>query len=316
MRNKAPIALFAYRRPDHLENVIKALLDNRLASESDLTIFIDGPKGDAERSAVDSVRSIARQAQGFKSIRIVEQPKNLGLANSIIAGVSEILSTADRVIVIEDDVVCSPQTLEWFDQTLEYYHAIQGVFSITAYRPPIEIVPNPIGWCYGGIFLPRSGSWGWATWADRWRRCDWSIDHALAELGDSHVRQRYLQTGADKIEMLQAQKNGIIDTWDILFDWSQFRNGAVTLYPIISLTRNIGFDGSGTNCIDTFAFEPNVGELDFTLPLAPKVVVDDDSLAGLRRFYERNSGGLIRRLFRPVYRAMTALVSNVVPKRR
>ena len=40
----APIALFAYNRPDHVRRTLEALAANHIASGSLLEVFCDGPK--------------------------------------------------------------------------------------------------------------------------------------------------------------------------------------------------------------------------------------------------------------------------------
>ena len=40
----SPIVVFAYNRPEHLSKVLNALSENYLANQSDLYIYVDGPK--------------------------------------------------------------------------------------------------------------------------------------------------------------------------------------------------------------------------------------------------------------------------------
>ena len=40
----APIALFAYNRPDHMARVVEGLAKNREAAQSKLFVFSDAPK--------------------------------------------------------------------------------------------------------------------------------------------------------------------------------------------------------------------------------------------------------------------------------
>src|SRR5438067_8153356 len=101
MTDFATIAVFAYRRPEHLARCLESLAANRLAAQSDLFIFCDGPKSDADREAVAAVRERARSKQWCGSVRIEESPVNRGLATSISAGVTKLCAEFARVIVIE-----------------------------------------------------------------------------------------------------------------------------------------------------------------------------------------------------------------------
>ena len=83
-----PVVLFVYNRPLHTRRTVEALQGNNLAGESDLFIFSDAAKSQEVEASVGEVREYIRSITGFKSVRIVEREKNLGLANSIIGGVT------------------------------------------------------------------------------------------------------------------------------------------------------------------------------------------------------------------------------------
>lgn len=102
----APIAVFAFNRPDHLRRTLDALAANELAAQSDLTIFCDGPRSGAETEKTEAVRNVAKSAQGFASLTVVERPCNLGCATSIIDGLKQMFAQHAKLIVIEDQ--CCP----------------------------------------------------------------------------------------------------------------------------------------------------------------------------------------------------------------
>ena len=71
MHKLAPIALFVYNRPQHTERTLKFLQENDLAAKSDLFIFSDGPKTEAEKKNVSAVRKIIQQVKHY--IMVLEQ---------------------------------------------------------------------------------------------------------------------------------------------------------------------------------------------------------------------------------------------------
>ena len=103
----APIALFVYNRPRHARRTVEALQKNPLAEKSKLFIFSDGPKRIRDRRKVKQVRNYIQTVQGFSDLQIVEHARNLGLAKSILHGVSEVLSNYEKIIVLEDDILVS-----------------------------------------------------------------------------------------------------------------------------------------------------------------------------------------------------------------
>ena len=101
--NLSPIVLFVYNRPWHTRQTIKALQKNELAYRSDLFIYSDGPKDEQTGKAIQKIRKYIHTIDGFKTVTIREREKNMGLAGSIIDGVTDVVNKYGRVIVLEDD---------------------------------------------------------------------------------------------------------------------------------------------------------------------------------------------------------------------
>src|ERR1700742_1776301 len=104
MQNLAPIALFVYNRPEHTRRTISYLQKNLLAEDSRLFIFSDAPKTPADKAKVDEVRQLISEVTGFKSVKVTNRKENLGLANSIISGVTQLVNEYGKIIVFEDDL--------------------------------------------------------------------------------------------------------------------------------------------------------------------------------------------------------------------
>src|SRR3546814_8909176 len=66
--------------------------------------------------------------EGFASVSVVRQPHNLGLAQSIIIGVTQMLEQHEAVIVIEDDLLLSPYFLKYMnDRSEEHTSELQSL---------------------------------------------------------------------------------------------------------------------------------------------------------------------------------------------
>ncbi len=100
--------MFVYNRLRHTQQTIEALQKNELASDSELFIFSDGPKSNDEKEKVEIVRKYLKKIDGFREITIIQRKNNLGLAKSIITGVTEVINKYGKIIVLEDDLVTSP----------------------------------------------------------------------------------------------------------------------------------------------------------------------------------------------------------------
>ncbi len=54
----APIVLFAYNRPWHLQQTVESLAKNYLAGQSELFVFSDGPKTESDVPKVTEVKQL------------------------------------------------------------------------------------------------------------------------------------------------------------------------------------------------------------------------------------------------------------------
>jgi glycosyltransferase involved in cell wall biosynthesis len=271
----APIALFVYNRLAHLRRAAEALADNVGADNSDLIVFSDGPKDNAARDALAAVRRYIRTLHGFQSVTIVERDKNLGLAQSIIQGVTEVLGEHDRVIVLEDDLLTSPFFLRFMNEALEWYRDDERVASIHAYVFPVErALPET-------FFLRGADCWGWACWRRSWRLFNPDSRQLLAELRRRGLTRPFDLDGAYGFSrMLEDQIAGANDSWAVRWHASVFLREKLTLYPGRSLVYNIGNDRSGRHGGDTGMFDVELA----TTPIRVGDVPVEESQAGRAAF--------------------------------
>lgn len=242
----APLVVFAYNRPDHLEQTLKSLSLNPEAKDSTLYIFIDGPKNKADIKPVFGVATVAERYAAsnlFREVIIKKQEKNQGLAKSVIDGVTKVIAIFGKVIVTEDDSVSSPDYLKFMNGALDYYEKDQRIFSVGGFIAPLNIKDYP----YDVVFTQRSSSVAWGTWADRWYKIDWSVSDYKKFRFKLFGRKKFNVWGDDRASMLDDQMNGRINSWAIRFDYAMFKNRMYNVLPVKSLIKNIGNDGSGTH---------------------------------------------------------------------
>jgi acetyltransferase-like isoleucine patch superfamily enzyme len=238
----APIALFVYRRPEHTRRTLTSLLACAELAQSPLYVFCDGAKTPDALEAVRETRRVAHALAPSTAI-FVEREQNLGLAASIIGGVTQLCRQLGRVIVVEDDLEVSPSFLRYMNEGLERYADDDVVMQISGYQfpvqPPLSNAPR---------FFSFPTSWGWATWARAWQHFD---EHAsgYAQLrDDATLRRRFDLDGAyPYFAMLENQRAGRVDSWAIRWHLSVFQRDGLVLFPGRSLVKNGGLDGSGTH---------------------------------------------------------------------
>lgn len=276
-RTPAPIALFTYNRPVHTRRTIEALQDNALAPESELFIFSDGLRSAADRAAVEEVRDYLKGIGGFRRVSVIERGKNMGLAASIIAGVSEIVTRYGKIIVLEDDMVTSPFFLTYMNDALTLYEEEDRVISIHAYVYPVaERLPET-------FFLRGADCWGWSTWKRGWDLFDPDGAKLLDQLKKQRLQRLFDFSGTyPYMRMLKWQVKGTVDSWAIRWYASALLAGKLTLYPGRPLVSNIGHDASATHCVPTDSFDVQLSGDPIHVDRIP---VEDH--AGARQAFER-----------------------------
>jgi hypothetical protein len=240
----APIVLFCYNRPWHLRQTIASLQLNTLAPQSELFIYSDGPKTAADDMPIEEIRVYISGITGFKKVTVVTAEKNKGLAKSIIDGVTQVVKLHGKIIVLEDDMLTTPDFLNFINEALNVYESRQDIFSVSAYTPPILIPENYKQDLY---LASRASSWGWATWAHKWEMADWEVKNFEQVKKNTSMKTEFCKGGSDLWPMLQKQQMGVIDSWAIRWTFAQYNNQAYGLYPVHSKIKNIGTDGTGTN---------------------------------------------------------------------
>jgi hypothetical protein len=284
MRILAPIIYFAYNRPDHTLHTLEALSKCRLAEDSDLYIYIDGPKenaSEANKKNIESVKEIAQLKKWCKNVTIIAAEKNKGLFRSITEGISAIVNRFGKIIIVEDDVLVSPGFLEYINDALNIYENTPQVMHISAFSLPefddVEVKEST-------YFYNHTTCWGWGTWKRAWDFFDVDVlslrerakkEKSIYHLNMGHTFEFYWG--------LKAISKGKFQDWNYNWHTSVFLNDGMCLHPTHSLVSNIGHDGSGTNCIDSDQFKNHKY-------IADKIIVTPIPLvenAAIRKFHKK-----------------------------
>lgn len=278
--NNAPVVIFAYNRPAHFQQTVDALALAEGAEETELHIFIDGArKGD--EASVQMTIDIARNINKFKSVEIVCRKNNIGLAQNIIGGVSDVLKNNESVIVLEDDLIVSKGFLKYMNNALEFYRD-KNIFSIAGYTPDVDF---PSDYEFSTYMMNRNCSWGWATWREKWKKTDWQVADFDDFIRDQNECKAFNKAGNDLTTMLLRQHKGEIGSWSIRFCYAGFKHGEPTVYPIKSLIKNGGADGSGTNVNKTHRYESKTVDYIDAKAFVNDKSIDERILKSFRKTY-------------------------------
>lgn len=256
----APICMFTYNRLFETQRTIETLKKNYLAADSDLIVFSDGPKNDASIDQINQVRNYLQQITGFKSVRINESISNKGLANSVISGVSKVFEEYKNVIVLEDDLLTTPNFLSFMNQALDYYKNDLKIQTICGYSFYLKNLSES-----DVYFQKRPFSWGWATWKNRWDENVFSKEQIREEIKSDSVDLKIFnkEFGKDISGMLLDSLYNKNDSWYARWTYNHFKNNTYSVYPSFSLVENIGHGAdSSTHCkgINSYTYHLDKGK--------------------------------------------------------
>lgn len=224
------IALFCYNRPEHTRKVLESLRGSKDYELSDcsLTVYVDGTSKD--HSEVELVLNEYKDDYGTYKIHYAG--KRMGLRAAVEAGLTDFFSYNECGTILEDDIVVAPYYLKYMWSNLIAHCYNRKVFSICSFvQPPLDGPPRTFA-------IPRTSSWGWSTWSDRWDKYDPNFKvptiKKLAkqlDFGDVQFSRHFLDN----------------PLWAIRWYYTQFKYHGVSIFPTRSMSINVGMDGTGTN---------------------------------------------------------------------
>lgn len=223
---------------------MEALLKNPECAGMEIIFFCDGYKGEHDKEGVLETRRYIDSLTGFKKIHKHYREKNYSTGPNFHTALTYLSENYSQFIIVEDDVVVTPNYIKFLLDALAFYKNESSVFAITGYCFPLEIEAYP----YDSIVHKRFCSYGWASWANRVAPVKWDAK-SLQHIADTvpYFKKKLNSEGMDLHRMMLKQISGKISTWDIQMQVQVAVNNMNVIYPVISKTTNIGFDTESTN---------------------------------------------------------------------
>ncbi|WP_160068050.1 glycosyltransferase [Sphingobacterium bovisgrunnientis] len=293
MRELAPIIIFTYNRPHHTRKMLQALENAELAQDSNVFIFSDGAKNANAIEHVNRVRAIITEPWNFKKITIIERERNVGLAQNVISGVSEIIKQYGKVIVLEDDLEISKVGLRYFNDALDAYEQEEKVMEISGYMYPVKDADK----LAETFFFRVANSWGWATWKRAWDKYNTDIDQLIADFDKDKIKRFSIDHTENFWKQVQEYKAGKINSWAIRWYLTLFNNYGLALYPRQSMIQNMGTDGSGTHSDADNAYKVDLATQ--AVSYFPKEIEENkQAYEAIKYFYKHRKGSVFTRVLR------------------
>lgn len=240
----APILIGVYTRLDHFKKCIDKLKKCSEAQSSIVYIASDHSKSADDSLKVDEVRKFIKTIDGFKLVIPILRDINYGTNKNYNDAMEMIFEKYDRLIVMEDDVLVGKGFLSFMNYGLNEYKNDMNIVGVSAYLPPG--ISNPTG---KPFFLKMIHSYGLGFWRDRFFSLKKYRNIAYVDgLFKNFVfYKEYEKNSPHVARALPLIINGEQSFGDIEIELLMHEKNYLMLYPPVSISMNIGNDGSGVH---------------------------------------------------------------------
>ncbi len=245
MREKsyAPVFVTVYDRPAHFKKCIDSLKNNVGASETTLFVSSDGARDERSKEKVAIVRDYIKTISGFKRVVAFTPEENTrGLIKKEVR--NRVQEFSDRYICSEDDNIFSPYFLSYMNKALDLYEDDDRIRSISGYMypgfPAQELRP---------ILIQAHAGWGVGYWRDKDSISDLDQKDFAQEIFADRGLFTKINNGLPHMApKLKQMAEGRLIAGDVIRSALLFKHDWYSVFPSISLVRNIGHDGTGVHC--------------------------------------------------------------------
>tara|TARA_X000000950_G_scaffold286663_1_gene396256 strand:+ start:4456 stop:5376 length:921 start_codon:yes stop_codon:yes gene_type:complete len=235
--NNAPVIIFAYNRFNLLKNTISHLKKNLRATDTNIFIFIDGPKNVNDTIQIDKINKYLLTLNGFKTIKILNNKINLGLKKSILDGINYIFKKYEKIIVLEDDIQTSKYFLEFINRALDMYKDEESVCQVSGYSYLEKYFKNNNN--TSSYFLKGGDCLAWGTWKRAWKIYEDDSIKLYNKIKKNGLIREFDRQGSSNFSNDLKSNSQNQKSWAINWYASTFLLNMYTLYPLKSLALHI-----------------------------------------------------------------------------
>jgi hypothetical protein len=234
-----PVLLITFNRPDVTSVVLDRILE---MNPPKIYFFNDAPRpgNSRDEEKCREIRQMASELQGRYSGEVLTrfEPSNLGCKMGESTAMSWLFEHEEKGIVLEDDILPSPEFFYFCEEMLARYADDNRIFSVTGCN-----LLNQWHADEKDYFFSLFGSfWGWAGWRRAWKHYDVKME-AWQDAEVRRLVQNYLPFPEYKElrrKEFEALMTGKANTWDFQFCLAHYINHAMAIVPSKNMVINIG----------------------------------------------------------------------------
>lgn len=241
------VVLFGFNRPSLTERVMAEIRGYR---PSKLFFFVDGPRDSvpADHELVHKTQSLTSHVDWDCELQVHFSPTNQGAGAHISNGLDLVFDQVQHAIILEDDCLPHPSFFDYMDELLHKYQSDPRIMSVGGHL--WHLPDSDSGESY--TFSRYPATWGWGTWADRWKLFDlriskWGRQRETSWLeeiiGQDPIALAYWYRIFDSVEVRS-------DIWDYQWTHAVWTHQGLTIRPTRNLVHNIGFGPDASHTFD------------------------------------------------------------------
>lgn len=259
----APIIIPTLCRYEHFNKCIESLIRNSYASKTDIYVALDYPTTKKHLDGYNKIKDYlsSNSFDMFASFNVIIREKNYGAyLNEKKLIYEEIMPKYDAWIRTDDDIIFSPNFIEYIDKCLTMYENEEDIIAVAGYSYPCDYLSGNATVVKQRVYAPM---WGTGFWKKKYNTISKLIedDLYLYRNFDDNVRKKkyknlinarlldfvYLGLSWKPQPLLCCMTDVAISTFSGL-------EQKYIVIPTISKVKNNGFDGSGINCQTDFYY--------------------------------------------------------------
>lgn len=234
---KKAVLFLIFNRLETTSEVFNAI---RKAKPPRLYVASDGPRleKEGEVETVNETRDLVLNNIDWDcEVKTLLRESNLGCGRAVSEAITWFFENEPEGIILEDDCLPSQSFFKFCEELLDYYRDNKRVMHISGESKDFKINSRD-----SYYFAQIEHCWGWATWADRWKKFNFKIQY--------HEKLNYEKVFKNKeareywwniFSKMDSNQNHV---WDYQWTYAILKEEGLCVNSSKNLISNIGFTGT------------------------------------------------------------------------
>jgi len=272
-----PTLFIPFARPEYARQTFDAI---KKVKPKKLYFYCDKARERNEEEIKNNniIRNYIKEIDWECDLKTWFRDENIGVYQSILDAIDWFFEHEEMGIILEEDCLPSIAFFDFCRQLLPKYKDDFRVWYIGGNNLIEEYTPNT----YDYYFTFFAYQWGWATWANRWKkiiRTGFDVEKIIEyKLYDQLYASKRGAKSAYKFLNKVKNEQGIWKpkSWDLMFIMTSRINGGFGIAPRINLVSNIGVFGTNSKGINKITHNRKIpSDANYIILKHPPFVVPD-----------------------------------------